>query len=93
MTYKYKFNELLDFPCDQELKIILLSGEENKKKMIDALNEITGAGIDERYILSTHPSRTGKYISYTVRVCFKDAASMEKMYEELPKYDYVMSVL
>lgn len=93
MELKHKFDQVLEFPCDQHMRIVVLSDESQPERLIDTVNEILpdSTGIDG--VISSRQSANGKYTSYQLRVRFKSAAQMEKLYDKLAAYDFVMHVL
>lgn len=93
MALQYKFNELLEFPCDQHLRIIVVSNESQPERLIDQVNKLIpdSTGIDG--VIDSRQSATGKYTSYNLRVRFESAEQMEMLYNELPKLDFVKHLL
>ncbi len=93
MELQHKFDQVLDFPCDQHMRIVVLSDESQPERLIDTVNSILpdSTGIDG--VISQRRSANGKYTSYQLRITFKSAAEMEQLYDKLAQYDFVMHVL
>lgn len=93
MPLQYKFNELLEFPCDQHLRIIVDNDDTQPQRLIDHILELMPDSTDVDSIFDSRQSANGKYISYTLRVRFNSAEQMEQLYEKLPKLDFVKHLL
>ncbi|MBU3844504.1 MAG: DUF493 domain-containing protein [Candidatus Anaerobiospirillum pullicola] len=93
MPLQYKFNEVLDFPCDQHLRIIVLTEDSQPQRLIDNINELMPESTDVDSIIDSKLSANGKYTSYNLRVRFQSAEQMEMLYRELPKQDFVKHLL
>lgn len=93
MALQYKFKELLDFPCDQHLRIIVLNDDSQPQRLVDHINKLMSGATDVDSILDSRQSANGKYISYTLRVRFTSAEQMEMLYDKLPKLDFVKHLL
>lgn len=93
MALNYKFDELLKFPCHQDMRIIVNNGEDEKLKLMHAINEIVAKEISLQEFKESRPSKNGKYISHTVRIKFASAEEMERLYKKLSECDFVMHVL
>ena len=93
MPLQYKFNEVLDFPCDQHLRIIALTEDSQPQRLIDNINELMPESTDVDSIIDSKLSANGKYTSYNLRVRFQSAEQMEMLYRELPKQDFVKHLL
>lgn len=93
MALQYKFKELLEFPCDQHLRIIVMSDESQPERLIDNVNKLIpeSTGIDG--VIDSRQSANGKYTSYTLRVRFDSGEQMEMLYDKLPKFDFVKHLL
>lgn len=90
MTVKNtKFDELLDFPCNQTFKIMGLAQDDLPLKIIEVLQRIAPGD----YAPKVKPSSKGNYhaISLSVRVTSKE--HMEQVYNELGQIDIVRVVL
>lgn len=93
MALKYRFNEVLDFPCDQHLRIIVINEPDCDVNLVNAVNKIVEKSTSVEDILESRLSANGKYISYTLRVRFPSPEAMEKLYEKLPKHSFVKHLL
>lgn len=93
MALQYRFNELLTFPCHQNLRIIVLNDHSEPVHLIDTINEILPGSTSVKAVIDSRPSKTGKYTSYTVKVRFESAEQMEQLYRELPEKDFVQHLL
>lgn len=93
MALQYKFKELLDFPCDQHLRIIVLNDDSQPQRLVDHINKLMSGATDIDSILDSRQSANGKYISYTLRVRFTSAEQMEMLYDKLPKLEFVKHLL
>ena len=93
MPLQYKFDQLLDFPCDQHLRIIVLNDDTEPQRLVDHILELMPDSTDVDSIMDSRLSSNGKYISYTVRVRFNSAEQIEMLYRELPKLDFVKPLL
>lgn len=93
MPLQYKFNELLEFPCDQHLRIIVVNDDTEPQRLVDHIRELMPESTDVDSIMDSRLSSNGKYISYTLRVRFESAEQMEMLYNTLPKQDFVKHLL
>ncbi|MCK0526541.1 DUF493 domain-containing protein [Anaerobiospirillum sp. NML120449] len=93
MSLKYKFNEALDFPCDQHMRIIVLNEDSQPQRLVDQVNSILPESTSVDGVIDSRLSANGKYVSYTLRVRFDSAENMELLYEKLPKSDFVKHLL
>lgn len=93
MALQYKFNELLDFPCEQHLRIIVLNEDSEPQRLVDHIRELIPEGTDLDCIYDSRNSSSGKYISYKIGVRFASAEQMEMLYRELPKQAFVKHLL
>lgn len=93
MDTSSKFSELLKFPCHQDMRIIVNNTDECKLQLIQAINEILGSNLSLDAIKDTRPSKTGKYMSHTVRIKFNTAEEMSKLYHDLSDLSFVQHVL
>lgn len=90
MTVKNtKFDELLDFPCNQTFKVMGLAQDDLPNKIIEVLQRIAPGD----YAPTVKPSSKGNYhaVSLSVRVTSKE--HMEQVYNELGNIDIVRVVL
>lgn len=90
---QYKFKELLEFPCDQHMRIIVINEESQPTKLVNTLNELLPNCSSVDSVLDSRNSANGKYVSYTVRVRFNNAEEIEMLYDKLPKYEFVKHLL
>lgn len=90
---KFRFNEALDFPCDQHMRIVVVSSDEEPAHLIEVINKILPDRVTVHDVLDSRPSQTGKYVSYNVRIRFDTAKEIELLYEILGKQDFVKHVL
>lgn len=90
---QYKFKELLEFPCDQHMRIIVVNEETQPIRLLDTLNEMIPDCTTPDSVIDSRNSANGKYVSYTVRVRFESAEQIEKLYDDLPKIDFVKHLL
>ena len=88
-----KFKDLLEFPCIQHMRIIVLNENQEPGRLINEVNHIIPGSTDVDSVLDSRQSANGKYISYTLRVKFNDADEINRLYEQLPQRDFVKHVL
>ncbi len=93
MALQYKFKELLEFPCDQHLRIIVINDDTQPQRLVDKVNELLPQSTDIDSIMGSRLSANGKYISYNLRVKFDSAEQMEMLYTKLPEFDFVKHLL
>lgn len=93
MEASAKFSELLKFPCHQNMRIIIDSGEDNKLALIQAINEILGSKLSLADIKESRPSKNGKYISHKIKIQFQSADEMDRLYKELGNRPFVQHIL
>ncbi|SPT69747.1 Uncharacterized conserved protein [Anaerobiospirillum thomasii] len=93
MTMKYKFDELLEFPCIIDFRIIIDAKKENA--LPDLCAYINSLYKDSVQPLKDKPrhSSSGTYISYTVPIKVEDAAAVENLYAKISKLDYVKHII
>ena len=84
-----KFDELLDFPCNQTFKIMGLADEQLPVDVVACL-QIHAPG---DYSPSIKPSSKGTYHSLSVSVRVTSKEHMETLYTELSKLELVRVVL
>ena len=82
---------LIEFPCKFPIKVMGRSGAELRQAIERAiaaqLNSAFPVDIQER------PSRTGKYMAYTVTCTFHSKAELDDMYRAFTSIDGVSMVL
>ena len=84
-----KFDQLLDFPCQQTFKIMGVAHERLPQDVISCLQ--THAPGD--YVPRVKPSSKGTYHSISLSVTVTSKAHMETIYVELAKLELVKVVL
>lgn len=84
-----RFDELLDFPCNQTFKVMGIAGEQLPIDVINCL-QIHAPG---DYTPTIKPSAKGNYHSVSVSVRVTSKEHMELIYTELAKLDLVRVVL
>jgi len=90
MTVKdTKFDELLDFPCQQNFKIMGLAQDDLPVKIIEVLQRIAPGD----YVPKIKPSAKGNYHSVSLSVTVTSKEHMEQIYNELGQIDIVRVVL
>lgn len=90
---KFRFNEALEFPCDQHMRIIVENNDNEPQHLVDVINSYFKDRITTHDILDSRQSSNGKYVSYTVRIRFQSALELETLYENLAKESFVKHVL
>lgn len=93
MALQYKFNELLEFPCEQHMRIIVLNEESEPQRLVDYIRDLIPESTNLDCIYDSRNSSNGKYISYKIGVRFASAEQMEMLYRELPKENFVKHLL
>lgn len=90
MTVKdTKFDELLDFPCQQTFKIMGLAQDDLPIKVIEVLQRFAPGD----YVPKIKPSSKGNYHSLSLSVRVTSKEHMEQVYNELGAIDIVKVVL
>ncbi len=90
MTVKdTKFDELLEFPCNQTFKIMGLAQEDLTVKIIEVLQEIAPGD----FVPKEKPSSKGNYKSVSISVTVTSKEHMELVYNKLGEIDIVRVVL
>lgn len=84
-----KFDELLEFPCVQNFKVMGLAQEDLPEKIIAVLQQIAPGN----YAPKIKPSAKGNYHSVTISVTVTSKEHMEQVYNELGAIDIVRVVL
>ena len=93
MELKHKFDQILDFPCDQHMRIVVLSDDTQPERLIDTVNELLPESTSIDGVMGQRQSANSKYTSYQLRVTFQSAEQMEQLYDQLAQHDFVMHVL
>lgn len=90
MTVKdTKFDELLDFPCQQTFKVMGVAHEELTIQVISVLQKIAPGD----YAPTVKPSSKGNYHSLSLSVTVTSKEHMELVYNELGQLELVKVVL
>ncbi len=90
MTVKdTKFDELLEFPCNQTFKVMGLAQDDLPIKIIEVLQKIAPGD----YAPQIKPSSKGNYHSVSVSVRVESKEQMEQVYNDLGAIDIVRVVL
>lgn len=84
-----KFDQLLDFPCQQTFKIMGIAHERLPEDVISCL-QVHAPG---DYTPTVKPSSKGTYHSISLRVTVTSKEHMETLYVELAKLELVKVVL
>ncbi|MBU3002919.1 MAG: DUF493 family protein YbeD [Paraglaciecola sp.] len=84
-----KFDELLDFPCQQTFKVMGLAHERLPEDVISCL-QVHAPG---DYSPKVKPSSKGTYHSISLSVTVTSKEHMETLYVELAKLELVKVVL
>ncbi len=82
---KINLEETTEFPAEYMFKFIITS-DKNKIKKINNIFNYIGA------VISTKPSKTGKYKSLTILVMMKNADEIIKKYREVAEVEGVISL-
>lgn len=84
-----KFDELLEFPCQQTFKIMGLAQDDLPIKIVEVLQRIAPGD----YAPKIKPSAKGNYHSVSLSVTVTSKEHMESVYNELGAIDIVRVVL
>ena len=84
-----KFDELLEFPCQQTFKIMGLAQDDLQSKIMTVLQKHAPGD----YAPTVKPSSKGTYNSVSVSITCTSKAHMELLYNELSAIDIVKYVL
>lgn len=84
-----KFDELLDFPCDFNFKIMGVSSDTLQDEILAVIQQHAPGD----YRPSQRPSSKGNYTSISVSVVVTDKAHVEQLYRELSAIEDVRYVL
>lgn len=82
---KVSLEETTQFPTEYMYKFIIPTSKEKLKEIENIFNH-TGA------VITTKPSKTGKYNSITINVNMKDADAVIAKYKEVSKVEGVISL-
>ncbi|WP_068547510.1 DUF493 family protein YbeD [Thalassotalea crassostreae] len=86
---KTKFNELLEFPCVLNFKVMGLAVENLPDLVIEVLQQDTPGD----YVPKIKPSSKGNYHSISIAVRVTSQQHIEKLYKELSAIEEVRYVL
>ena len=84
-----RFDELLEFPCNQTFKVMGVAGEQLPADVIACLQKIA----PDDYNPTIKPSAKGNYHSVSVSVRVTSKEHMEQVYTELGDLELVKVVL
>ena len=84
-----RFDELLDFPCFQTIKVMGVAHEDLPQQVITCLQQHSPGD----YTPTVKPSAKGNYHSVSVSVRVTSKEHMETIYTELAKIELVRVVL
>ena len=84
-------NTLLEFPCEFPIKVMGHSGPQLRKDIERAIAEHAASSLPVD--IQTRPSRTGKYMAYTVTCTFHSKSELDAMYRAFTSIDDVSMVL
>lgn len=83
------FDELLDFPCMQNFKVMGVADEQLPVQVIEKLQSLAPGD----YAPTIRPSRKGNYHAFSLAVTVTSKQHMETIYTELAKLELVRVVL
>lgn len=86
-----KSEELLSFPCHITVKAMGHGDQDLHRTVMAILNEHM-ARVEEDTLKIT-PSRTGKYVSVSIRVWAEERAQMDRVYQALTDHEHVLMAL
>lgn len=82
---------LIEFPCSFPIKVMGHSGPEIRQAIERAIAKKAGTGLPVD--IQTRPSRTGKYMAYTVTCTYHSKVELDAMYQAFTSIDGVNMVL
>ena len=82
---------LIEFPCAFPIKVMGHSGPEIREAIERAIAHQACASLP--IDIKTRPSRTGKYMSYTVTCTYHSKAELDAMYQAFTSIDGISMVL
>lgn len=82
---------LLEFPCKFPIKVMGYSGPRLREDIERAIAEHSASSFPVD--IQTRPSRTGKYMAYTVTCTFHSKSELDAMYRAFISIDSVSMVL
>lgn len=86
---KTKFNELLEFPCVLNFKVMGIASDDLPEQIIAVLQKDTPSD----YIPKIKPSSKGNYHAVSIAVRVTSQEHIEKLYKELSAIEDVRYVL
>lgn len=84
-------NTLLEFPCEFPIKVMGHSGASVREDIERAVAEHASSSLPVD--IQTRPSRTGKYMAYTITLTYQSKAEIDTMYRALTAITGVSMVL
>lgn len=84
-----RFDELLDFPCVQNFKVMGVADDNLPDQVIACLQKIAPGD----YSPTIKPSSKGNYHAMSLRVTVTSKAHMEQIYTEIGKLELVRVVI
>ena len=85
-----RFEDLLEFPTEFTFRVVAAASPQVARDSTECLERLTGMSVS---ILSTNPSRTGKWSVYRVQATVASADQIRTAYDELAKVSDVRMVL
>lgn len=90
---QYKFDELLDFPCVIDFRIIIDAQYDNAlDKLIAFINSQYENSV-MKLLTPPRKSTNGKYLSYTIPVKVLEASHIEDLYKKISALEYVKHII
>ena len=83
---------LIEFPCDFDIKVMGLAGEDFITLMLDIIRPHVNSALDDGKI-SHRNSSSGKYTSLTVRVWATSKPQLDDIYRDLHAHERVKYLL
>ncbi|MGB1557511.1 MAG: YbeD family protein [Oceanococcaceae bacterium] len=83
--------DALEYPCSYPFKVVFESRATLAAEVEDTLRGLLGS--EREWDLSLQPSRTGKYVSLTVRLTVQNADEVERLHHGLAGVPGVMVCL
>ncbi len=82
---------LIEFPCSFPIKVMGNSGPDIREAIERAVAQQAESGLPVD--IQSRPSRTGKYMAYTVTCTYHSKAELDAMYQAFTSIDGVSMVL
>lgn len=83
---------LIDFPCDFDIKVLGLAGEDFIALMLDVIRPHVSSALDDDK-LSHRNSSNGKYTSLTVTIWATSKVQLDDIYQALHAHERVKYLL